>query len=152
MEIYADWKDVEKEKLEEHVLQGIHMSFPCHPFKTAGMRQGRKAEQANFLEPCAAMLRTMWDGEGIPFFTYENVPGVQDLLFEGEIIEGFKELFPQYHIWVGVIKAADVVSPLTRAQCATTKANLWITGANKKWFDGPIDQTESGHQGKRPKT
>ena len=80
-------------------------------------------------------------GEGIPFFTYENVPGVQDLLFEGEIIEGFKELFPRYHIWVGVLKAADVVSPLTEAQCATTKANLWITGANKKWFDEPIDLT-----------
>ena len=91
---------------------------------------------------CATQARSkcyMPGGKAVPFFTYENVPGVQDLLFEGEIIDGFKELFPQYHIWVGVIKAAEVRSPLTQAQCATTKANLWITGANKNWFAGPID-------------
>ena len=60
------------------------------------MRRGREGEQANFLEPCAVTLGAMWGGKGVPFFTYENVPGVQELLFEGEIIDGFKELFPPH--------------------------------------------------------
>ena len=99
--------------LTENRIQGVHLSFPCNPFSVAGVQRGRGAREANLLEPVASEIRQAYDGRGVPWFTFENVLGVETLLFDN-FEEGFGKVFPEYHIKVHVIAAAVSIRLSTR--------------------------------------